>query len=1597
MDAFGPPCLGRRTRYDPFPDPPFPDPCQHPPRHPHFGPPLPHPPLPADPFPWGYSQQARQARDRDPLVNYSPHGFNPLGFDRPPLPRVYDQVLMPDDRFLCGIPSVEPFMTEFRERGRSGSVAANELGGFYEGPERSSPFRGGFFKLGDAEHSFLEDSKCRSRGQSGFWDERESRFVDPFFEQLPPESASLGAERLPLPPRFLLNERLVQSTGGEVSAVLEQSPRSSDHYFFHREGEGTATMVPNSLEKGNGLGPQRRSNNMRGKSLGRKTTRRSDPGNAYKEDRLMGSRGKWKMVNNGYQTNSDKQPKQKLSAFSRIQNGVSVWKRLEEKPFSLDHRISPPRISKENKAKVDTLDISFKSDAVDGKLADLPLTTSTTSSKEDFPMVTLNLAVKKKKMVAITDKVDCSTVTDSPGYGVMQEVQKTSSLNNLVNLLKQSEMSKEAKSASAIIEQEEVVKKNDAEGVAKTISQVECSIIETPSREEGIEIPNLDDIESINVAAEIVGTGPIVDGYLECRPQGMMTDIRPTNDSGSHVTKDLIQVLPMELETSLDKICRSPKRPVISNANSPPSDHKLTSGTFLLDTGGVQDSSEQVSLEVKGFMNCSPSNNEQVLPPPMEASSLDLVGVGKFSFSEGSKTPLSEDFFKCSNIDLKAQIMGKQQEVLNFTDAHKVDVSTQLQLDAQLLDICQNKTGPNDYLQDAGVLKDDSEFHSPGLSTIMSSCSESHIVDCVGEKIENSLPLELKEMESCLHLSGTNDFNNSKFSGMENKSCKAMDEALVNFNVASSSEGDESGTTTKHHQSMSDKMQLLPLLDIKTEMLQNVKSAKGKVISKIPSRLNATGPFRETARASQTGRNRTWYRTIIPSKHSDVNSPQKLGKVPNSSYIRKGNSLIRKPAAESPPLPVPALVTTSIKLKPITERTSGSEGRVEFPEKGPSCNPLVERPKTPPLPPISKLPSCSLISENSPPQPELGTYGLNQQDLQSMGFLSSINKKDDAIYGKRVTYVKCKTNQLVAAPGPEVGNKSKILTGSIESFKESPFSSVDQYYRSKRNQLLRNAFSYDNQQFGVPADTSNSDDKRASDSCSARQSNTVTLRKRLDRALLKASENRKSSLVWTLGGDKSSQTSVATVRRWRILPYVLPWKRILWGQAVSNSIQIPERSSFSLISRKLQLSRKRGMIYTVSTDGFSLRKAGVVSIGGSNLKWSKSIEKRSRQANEEATMAVAEVERKKREKRKRKSTCGNGKKRVCLTSRSTSSIGLKKGERIYCIGSARYKMDSSKRTLIRISDDHSSSTTSQHGKKSKLSFIPRRLLIGNDEYVQIGNGNQLVRDPKKLKHILAREKVRWSLHTARLRWARKRQYCLFFTRFGKCKNSGGKCPYIHDPTKVAICTKFLKGQCSDANCKLTHKVIPERMPDCSYFLEGLCTNLNCLYRHVKVNANASLCVGFLRGHCDDGDECQKKHSYSCPLYEATGQCPKGSQCKLHHPKNRSKSKKRKEEKLRSSCQGRYFYSTLVKAGELLKVPSGKNYLLGGDDIFCFDGRFNEYVSLHAVTDKFGAQIKDPMDSFLGQLDTDCSDMQSCDIDALIKPIRIMKRGDLTIF
>ncbi|KAI4880812.1 hypothetical protein NFI96_031834, partial [Prochilodus magdalenae] len=154
-----------------------------------------------------------------------------------------------------------------------------------------------------------------------------------------------------------------------------------------------------------------------------------------------------------------------------------------------------------------------------------------------------------------------------------------------------------------------------------------------------------------------------------------------------------------------------------------------------------------------------------------------------------------------------------------------------------------------------------------------------------------------------------------------------------------------------------------------------------------------------------------------------------------------------------------------------------------------------------------------------------------------------------------------------------------------------------------------------------------------------------------------------------------------------------------------------------------------------------------------------------------------------------------------------------------------------------------------------------------------------------VRHVASRA-VQRSLaiiRQARQKKQQARQYCMYYNRFGKC-NRGTACPYIHDPDKVAVCTRFLRGTCkkTDGTCPFSHKVSKEKMPVCSYFLKGICNNSSCPYSHVYVSRKAAVCQDFIRGYCPQGEKCKKKHTLVCPEFSSTGVCPKGSKCKLQH-------------------------------------------------------------------------------------------------------------------
>ncbi|KAK9096204.1 hypothetical protein Sjap_021701 [Stephania japonica] len=701
-------------------------------------------------------------------------------------------------------------------------------------------------------------------------------------------------------------------------------------------------------------------------------------------------------------------------------------------------------------------------------------------------------------------------------------------------------------------------------------------------------------------------------------------------------------------------------------------------------------------------------------------------------------------------------------------------------------------------------------------------------------------------------------------------------------------------------------VQLIPK---KAPQLQSVESGKsymknkaGNLIGRkifqaprVPRVLTGRSSFRsgsvkETAALTHITRPRTWRRTdnAIPpqqqlclstgSLQSDLQ--KNFGNTQSTSYIRKGNSLVRKGAQTA------SLPKGSLRLDPVPRYELKKNAVAES-----NANCLredFEKSKTPSLPENSGSSNSNTTSSQvvasytsvdpllkggfestSDPMMVAESSALPESagvsDVQSglsknlvTGNISN-NAKSTVSETRKITYVKHKSHQLVASQDTEIDHNHLNTPDNVQT--STSLSSFDQYYKNKNNQLIRSSSSWGSlfkKAVAGPDVSSNSEGQMIAQVSSMKCSKSAN-KQRNSRALTKIRRPSKFSLVWTLNGQASQ----------------------------------------------------------------------VVAAKSSHYQ-------------QEATRAVAAVQRKKQDQK--------GTTHVVTREKIRSKSS---GERIYRIGSVRYKMDSS-RTLQRIPvheealakghtredivlrvidqawgsdllikryEKSSSSSVGLHpesGKDDKRSFVPKRLLIGNDEYIRIGNGNQLVRDPKRRVRILASEKVRWSLHTARMRVAKKQQYCQFFTRFGKCNKIGGKCPYIHDPAKVAVCTKFLKGTCTNSSCKLTHKV--RVYYQITFVLTRLCSNESCPYRHVNVNPNASVCEGFLRGYCADGNECRKKHTYVCPVYESTGVCPQGSMCKLHHPKTRNKSRKRKRSDEPKNSNKRYFGSRIREIDEIYRVP-----------------------------------------------------------------------------
>ncbi|GAB1609367.1 zinc finger CCCH domain-containing protein 3-like [Argonauta hians] len=182
----------------------------------------------------------------------------------------------------------------------------------------------------------------------------------------------------------------------------------------------------------------------------------------------------------------------------------------------------------------------------------------------------------------------------------------------------------------------------------------------------------------------------------------------------------------------------------------------------------------------------------------------------------------------------------------------------------------------------------------------------------------------------------------------------------------------------------------------------------------------------------------------------------------------------------------------------------------------------------------------------------------------------------------------------------------------------------------------------------------------------------------------------------------------------------------------------------------------------------------------------------------------------------------------------------------------------------------------------------KKLNIGGVKYIQAPGG--MLKRVDNSTVIMANRAVSKSIATAAARLRKDyrkpaQKPCLFYNRFGKC-NKGSKCPFVHDPKKIAICYRMIRGGCKVENCPFYHQLSKEKMPSCSYFLKGQCNRENCIYPHVKVNKNAIICEDFLNGYCSLGEKCTEKHSLVCQKYRESQVCSHHA-CKFNSRKRKA--------------------------------------------------------------------------------------------------------------
>lgn len=325
--------------------------------------------------------------------------------------------------------------------------------------------------------------------------------------------------------------------------------------------------------------------------------------------------------------------------------------------------------------------------------------------------------------------------------------------------------------------------------------------------------------------------------------------------------------------------------------------------------------------------------------------------------------------------------------------------------------------------------------------------------------------------------------------------------SLTSDSAAESDQAVEGKTSSLRLQDSRSMSQGLTITSVESK---GMKNQLGYAVSRTFPGRSSFGPTTSKKRANSTQANpRTWHRNVKSSaspfpasKASSKNVPfrkqlpERDGKVQSTSYVRKGNSLVRKPSPVAA-LPQGTPSPSVFRLKSVgsdeSKRSIESDTRVgignspclsRLGEKRASC----ENPRSSPIQSGDKLPNDVAISSgdctsspstdplsngccetNSDPISSYETNDTpklvegsptseaseNQNDqLDSVDSQTELNNGNLASLNmKQIVYVKRKSNQLVAT--------SNSVFLSVANADKSQTSSFDGYYKRRKNQLIR--------------------------------------------------------------------------------------------------------------------------------------------------------------------------------------------------------------------------------------------------------------------------------------------------------------------------------------------------------------------------------------------------------------------------------------------------------------------------------------------------------------------------------------------------------------